>query len=214
MIRMNIKVMLQVVVSLFILLLISSCGTESTDQQTENEDEQSVERIEYPEVDENPIVTITMVNDEQIILELFPDVAPNTVANFIALIEDSFYDELIFHRIIADFMIQGGDPRGNGSGGPGYSIPGEFSSNGFENNLEHHRGILSMARSQHPDSAGSQFFIMVADSPHLDGDYAGFGQVIEGMEAVDAIVLSDELQLMKTVVVDTKGYEYPDPLKQ
>ena len=219
----KLKPILVVITSLLMLLIITSCGTESeneqiAEQQTQAEN-QPTEQTKYPDVEENPVVTITMENDEEIILELFPDIAPNTVANFISLIEDDFYDGVVFHRVIPDFMIQGGDPEGTGTGGPGYSIPGEFSSNGFENNLKHNRGVLSMARTNNPNSAGSQFFIMVAESPNLDEKYAGFGQVIEGMDVVDAIVSTErdqadkplEDQRMKTVVVDTKGYDYPDP---
>lgn len=136
---------------------------------------------------QNPIVTFTMENGDVMKAELYPDVAPNTVNNFISLVKKGFYDGLIFHRVIAGFMIQGGDPEGSGIGGPGYSIKGEFNYNGVENNLKHSRGVLSMARAQHPDSAGSQFFIMHADAPHLDGQYAAFGKVTEGIEVVDEI---------------------------
>ena len=136
---------------------------------------------------QNPIVTFTMENGDVMKAELYPDVAPNTVNNFISLVKKGFYDGLIFHRVIAGFMIQGGDPEGSGMGGPGYSIKGEFNYNGVENNLKHSRGVLSMARAQHPDSAGSQFFIMHADAPHLDGQYAAFGKVTEGMDVVDEI---------------------------
>jgi len=135
----------------------------------------------------NPIVTITMADGGVMKLELYPDVAPKTVENFVSLVQKNFYDGLIFHRVISGFMIQGGDPEGTGMGGPGYSIPGEFSSNGFENNLKHERGVISMARSMDPNSAGSQFFIMHKNSPHLDGAYAAFGKVIEGIEVVDNI---------------------------
>ena len=136
----------------------------------------------------NPIVTIEMENGGRIVAELYPDVAPNTVANFVSLVSSGFYDGLIFHRVIRGFMIQGGDPTGTGMGGPGYSIKGEFAQNGFrDNTLRHTRGVLSMARSMMPNSAGSQFFIMHADAPHLDGAYAAFGKVTEGMETVDAI---------------------------
>jgi peptidyl-prolyl cis-trans isomerase B (cyclophilin B) len=135
-----------------------------------------------------PIVTIEMSDGSKITAELYPDIAPKTVDNFISLIQKNFYDGLIFHRVIPDFMIQGGDPQGIGVGGPGYSIPGEFKSNGFKNDLKHTRGVLSMARSQNPNSAGSQFFIMVKDTPQLDGDYAAFGKVTNGMETVDKIV--------------------------
>ena len=136
---------------------------------------------------ENPVATIEMENGGAITVELYPDIAPNTAANFIELANSGFYDGVIFHRVIAGFMIQGGDPTGTGMGGPGYAIAGEFNSNGFENKLSHVRGVISMARAQDPDSAGSQFFIMHADYPALDGQYAAFGRVIEGIEAVDAI---------------------------
>lgn len=151
-------------------------------------------------------------------IELYPDIAPNTVRNFISLVEKDFYNGTIFHRVIPGFMIQGGDPDGTGMGGPGYGIKGEFSSNGFDNPLEHDKGVISMARSAKPDSAGSQFFIMVNKSPHLDGQYAAFGKVIEGMDEADRIVSVDrnysdrpnEDQVMKTVTVDTFGEEYPE----
>jgi len=136
----------------------------------------------------NPIATIEMENGDLIKAELYPEIAPNTVNNFLSLINKGFYDGLIFHRVIPGFMIQGGCPSGTGMGGPGYSIAGEFSSNGVTNNLKHNRGVLSMARAMNPNSAGSQFFIMVDDAPHLDGDYAAFGKVTEGMESVDKIV--------------------------
>ena len=170
----------------------------------------------------NPIVTITMENGDVMKAELYPDIAPNTVNNFISLVKKGFYDGLIFHRVIEGFMLQGGDPEGTGMGGPGYQIPGEFSSNGFENNLKHTPGVLSMARSMMPDSAGSQFFIMHKTSPHLDGEYAAFGKVIEGMDVVDKIATvstepgSDrpyENQVMKTVTVETFGVDYPEPEK-
>ncbi|MFW6269244.1 MAG: peptidylprolyl isomerase [Bacillota bacterium] len=169
----------------------------------------------------NPEVTIEMDTGKQIVVELYPEVAPNTVNNFVYLIEDGFYDGLIFHRVIEGFMIQGGDPEGTGTGGPGYSIKGEFSSNGFENDISHDRGVISMARSNHPDSAGSQFFIMHQDSPHLDGDYAAFGKVIEGIKVVDEIAAADtnyqdkpkEPQIMKKVTVETFGREFEEPEK-
>ncbi len=167
----------------------------------------------------NPIVTIEMENGDIMKLELYPEIAPNTVRNFISLASKGFYDGIIFHRVIPGFMIQGGDPQGVGMGGPGYSIKGEFRANGFANNLKHEKGVISMARSMHPDSAGSQFFIMVANSPHLDGQYAAFGKVTEGIEAADKIVavkrnhsdkpLSD--QRMKKVTVDTMGVAYDEP---
>ena len=136
-------------------------------------------------------VTITMESGGVITAELYPDIAPATVENFVDLVKKNFYDGLIFHRVIPNFMIQGGDPEGTGMGGPGYAIKGEFASNGYENNLKHERGVLSMARSQNPNSAGSQFFIMVSDSPHLDGQYASFGKVTSGMEVADEIVKTD-----------------------
>lgn len=167
----------------------------------------------------NPVVTFEMKNGDVIKAELYPEIAPNTVRNFISLVESGFYDGLIFHRVISGFMIQGGCPDGTGMGGPGYSIRGEFSGNGFENNLKHTAGVLSMARAQHPDSAGSQFFIMHQTSPHLDGQYAAFGKVIEGMEIVNKIAetrvdWSDrpvEPQVMAKVSVDTFGEFYDSP---
>ena len=170
---------------------------------------------------QNPIVTITMNGGDIIRLELYPDIAPISVNNFISLINKKFYDGLIFHRVIKGFMIQGGCPQGTGTGGPGYSIKGEFSQNGVENNLKHTEGVLSMARSMLPDSAGSQFFIMHKTSPHLDGGYAAFGKVIEGMEVVDKIANTRtdyndkplEPQIMETVTVDTFGETYPEPEK-
>lgn len=170
----------------------------------------------------NPIVTITMRDGGVMKAELYPEIAPNTVNNFISLIKKGFYDGLIFHRVIEGFMLQGGDPEGTGMGGPGYEIPGEFSSNGFENNLKHEPGVLSMARSMMPDSAGSQFFIMHRTSPHLDGEYAAFGKVIEGMDVVERIATvatesgTDrpyEDQVMEKVTVDTFGVDYPEPEK-
>lgn len=170
---------------------------------------------------QNPIVTFTMENGDVIKAELYPDIAPISVNNFVSLVSKGFYDGLIFHRVIRGFMIQGGDPEGTGCGGPGYSIKGEFAANGVENNLKHTEGVLSMARSMMPDSAGSQFFIMHKNSPHLDGSYAAFGKVIEGMEAVNKIAetatdYSDrplEDQVMKRVTVETFGVTYPEPEK-
>lgn len=167
----------------------------------------------------NPIVKINMESGEIIKVELYPEVAPNTVNNFISLINKNFYDGTIFHRVIEGFMIQGGDPDGTGMGGPGYGIKGEFSGNGFDNDLKHSRGVISMARSQNPDSAGSQFFIMHADSPHLDGQYAAFGKVIEGMEEVDRIASVKKNfrdkpkkdEVMEKVSVETFGEDYSDP---
>ncbi len=169
----------------------------------------------------NPIVTFTMKDGGIIKAELYPEIAPQSVYNFISLIQKGFYNGLIFHRVIRGFMIQGGDPEGTGMGGPGYSIKGEFTSNGFQNDLKHTAGVLSMARTMIPDSAGSQFFLIHKDSPHLDGSYAAFGKVIEGMEVVNAIAetptdFSDrplEDQVMETVTVETFGETYPEPEK-
>lgn len=170
---------------------------------------------------QNPIVTFEMEDGSVFKAELYPEIAPNTVNNFIDLVQHGFYDGLIFHRVIAGFMIQGGDPEGTGMGGPGYSIKGEFSQNGFVNNLTHTPGVLSMARSQLPNSAGSQFFVMHETSPHLDGSYAAFGKVIEGMEVVNTIATTEvdwndrplTEQKMKKVTVETFGTEYPEPVK-
>ncbi|MBO4831959.1 MAG: peptidylprolyl isomerase [Oscillospiraceae bacterium] len=169
----------------------------------------------------NPIVTITMADGKTMTAELYPEIAPNTVNNFISLVKKGFYDGLIFHRVISGFMIQGGCPNGNGMGGPGYTIPGEFEGNGFKNDLRHTRGALSMARAQHPDSAGSQFFIMHRDAPYLDGQYAAFGMLTDGFDVLDAIAgtrtdfmdrpLSQ--QKIASITVDTLGEEYPEPAK-
>lgn len=170
---------------------------------------------------QNPVVTFEMNSGDMIKAELYPEIAPNTVNNFISLVQKNFYDGLIFHRVIKGFMIQGGDPEGTGMGGPGYGIKGEFAENGFENNLKHSAGVLSMARSMMPDSAGSQFFIMHKDAPHLDGAYAAFGKVTEGMDTVNKIAETNtdysdrplEDQVIKKVTVDTFGVEYPEPEK-
>lgn len=169
----------------------------------------------------NPIVTIKMQDGEIMKAELYPEIAPNTVKNFISLINKGFYNGVIFHRVIPGFMIQGGDPDGNGTGGPGYSIKGEFTSNKFKNNLKHTEGVLSMARSSSPNSAGSQFFLMVADAPHLDGQYASFGKLVEGLDVAKKIVSVKrdfrdkpyEDQVMAEVTVDTFGVEYSEPEK-
>lgn len=195
------------IILILLILFVTACG----------KDEDVKKNDISPE--ENPIVTMTMESGDEILLELYPEVAPNTVKNFISLIEDNYYDGLIFHRVIPGFMIQGGDPDGNGMGGPGYGIKGEFYSNGFDNDLKHDRGVLSMARSQSPDSAGSQFFIMAEDSQQLNGDYAGFGKVLEGIEVVDDIVSVDRNdedkpdtdQQILTMTVDTKGFDYEEP---
>lgn len=169
----------------------------------------------------NPIVTILMEDGGEIQIELFAETAPNTVRNFVSLVSKGFYDGTVFHRVIPGFMIQGGDPDGRGTGGPGYTIKGEFSMNGFQNDLKHTRGVISMARAMHPDSAGSQFFLMVEDAPHLDGQYAAFGRVISGLEVCDKIVSvkrnwSDMPlvpQVMKTVTVETFGEHFDEPEK-
>lgn len=215
------KGMLYIIGTVLLAIVITGCGAESeskADEQDSGSSSKQDSEQATPE-GEKPIVTITMENDDQIKVELYPEIAPNTVANFISLAEKGFYDGLIFHRVIPGFMIQGGDPEGNGTGGPGYAIKGEFSSNDFKNDLKHERGVISMARSSDPDSAGSQFFIMVEDSPQLNGEYAAFGKVIEGMETADEIVAVErdaqdkplEEQKMKTVEVDTKGQDYAEP---
>jgi len=170
----------------------------------------------------NPVVTIEMENGKIMKAELYPEIAPNTVNNFVSLINKGYYDGVIFHRVISGFMIQGGDPMGTGTGGPGYSIKGEFNSNGFKNDLLHDRGVLYMARTMAPNSAGSQFFIMHETSPHLDGQYAAFGKLIEGYDVLDEIASSRvdwndkprQVQRMKKVSVDTFGEEYPEPIKE
>ena len=170
---------------------------------------------------QNPVVTIEMEDGSVMKAELYPEIAPNTVNNFISLIKKGFYDGVIFHRVIKGFMLQGGDPDGNGTGGPDYSIKGEFSSNGFKNDLKHEPGVLSMARTMMPNSAGSQFFIMHKTSPHLDGEYAAFGKVTEGMDVVEKIANTDtdfrdkplKDQKMVKVTVDTFGVDYPEPEK-
>ena len=169
----------------------------------------------------NPVVTITMTNGEVMRAELYPEIAPNTVNNFISLVQKGFYDGLIFHRVISGFMIQGGDPQGTGMGGPGYSIKGEFAMNGVRNDLKHTRGVLSMARSMMPNSAGSQFFIMHANAPHLDGQYAAFGKVVEGLDVVDKIASVRtgwqdkpvEEQKIQSMTVELFGETYPEPEK-
>ena len=187
--------------------------------ETENNAEQTADTEEE---NMNPVITIEMENGGIITAELYPEMAPNTVANFISLVSKGYYDGVIFHRVIPGFMIQGGDPEGTGRGGPGYAIKGEFASNGFtQNTLAHERGVLSMARTKIPDSAGSQFFIMVDTADYLDGEYAAFGKVTSGMDVVDKIVNAKRNQFdkpyqdqrMKTVTVDTKGVTYPEPEK-
>ncbi|WP_100374499.1 peptidylprolyl isomerase [Bacillus sp. FJAT-45037] len=175
-------------IAVFFMIIMTACGQG---EETEPETDTSVAEP----MEGTPVVTMEMENGEEVVMELYHEIAPKTVENFVSLVQDGFYDGLTFHRVIPGFMIQGGDPDGTGSGGPGYSIEGEFSSNGFENDLSHDRGVLSMARSQDPNSAGSQFFIMVDDTPYLDGDYAGFGKVREGMDVVDDIVSVETNQM-------------------
>ncbi|WP_028400213.1 peptidylprolyl isomerase [Ectobacillus panaciterrae] len=200
-------------VFLIFALILAGCGTNADKKGMETQDTKKMK------VEKNPIVTIVMENDQQIKLELYPEIAPNTVLNFISLVQKGFYDGLTFHRVIPGFMIQGGDPKGTGAGGPGYTIKGEFSSNHFKNNLKHETGVISMARTNDPDSAGSQFFIMVKKAPQLDGEYAAFGKVVEGMDTVNQIVNVkrdsqdkplDE-QKMKKVTVETFGVKYDKP---
>lgn len=211
-------------ISLLLITVLAACQLDTSDEEQDKKEAANSDEAESSKPEptgKTPIVTLTMENGEEIIIELYPDIAPNTVNNFISLVEDGFYDGLIFHRVIPGFMIQGGDPEGTGIGGPGYAIKGEFSSNGFENDLLHERGVLSMARSQEPDSAGSQFFIMTDDSSHLDGDYAGFGKVVEGMETVDEIVAVDrdkqdkpeEDQVIQSMTVELEGYVAKEPEK-
>ncbi|NEU27300.1 peptidylprolyl isomerase [Paenibacillus polymyxa] len=205
------------------LVLVAGCGTKATDVEAASRTSTTTPTAtkDKSKVVSHPIVTIVMNDGKKIKLELYPEVAPNTVNNFISLVQKGAYNGTIFHRVIPGFMIQGGDPQGNGTGGPGYSIKGEFKSNGFNNTLKHTRGVLSMARSADLDSAGSQFFIMVADADYLDGQYAAFGKVTSGMDVVDAIVNSKrdsndkpiKPATMKKVTVDTLGKKYPEPVK-
>ena len=205
--------------------LLIGCGNSSN--TTENNSSQSIanenENNNLAESTENlPIATIEVEGFGTIQAELYPEIAPNTVNNFIYLANSGFYDNLTFHRVIKDFMIQGGDPNGNGTGGPGYSIEGEFTSNGIANGLKHTEGVLSMARAQDPNSAGSQFFIMTKSASHLDGDYAAFGKVINGMDVVHEIEnvktgsndKPKEDVVIKSIKVDTKGVDYPEPEKK
>jgi len=196
-------------------------ASEEQAEDTENNDtEKDMTGLPDPNLD-HPLVTMSIADYGDLVIELYPEVAPNTVNNFISLVNSGYYDGLTFHRIINGFMIQGGDPDGTGGGGPGYAIAGEFLSNGFENNLKHAPGVLSMARTNNPDSAGSQFFIMHKSSPHLDGAYAGFGQVIEGLDLVDEIAqvktgLGDKPStpvVMEKVTVDLNGYVAEEPEK-
>lgn len=207
-------------------LTLVGCGSKPKEEEPQTSAGEETTSVDYSlketekkAEDKNPVATIEMEDGGIIKIELYPETAPNTVRNFISLANDNFYDGLIFHRVIKGFMIQGGDPIGNGTGGPDYSIYGEFSNNNFENNIVHERGVISMARSRDMNSAGSQFFIMHADAPHLDGDYAAFGKVIEGMDVVDAIANTKtdsndkpatDMKI-KTITVDTFGVKYNPP---
>lgn len=204
-----------IITLVFIVMIIGGCSS------SENEKSNKLDSKPKQTIKDNPVATIKMENNDVIKIELYPNIAPNTVSNFITLAESGFYNGVIFHRVIPGFMIQGGDPNGDGTGGPDYHIKGEFTSNGFENQLKHERGIISMARTQAPDTAGSQFFIMVADADSLDGEYAAFGKVTEGMDVVDNIVNAQrdqqdkplKEQKMKQITIDTFGIDYPQPEK-
>jgi len=206
-----------------ILLIISGCGNGNNEQQGQAEEVQySNDSLELLDASKHPEVTIEMSNGGVIKIELYPEIAPNTVSNFVSLAQEGFYDGLIFHRVIPGFMIQGGDPTGTGMGGPGYVIKGEFAKNRFDNPMVHARGVISMARSESMDSAGSQFFIMQADAPHLDTMYAAFGEVTEGMDVVDEIVSQErdrnnkplEPLAMKKVTVDLRDSELQELVKE
>ncbi|MBC2400607.1 peptidylprolyl isomerase [Clostridium saccharobutylicum] len=220
----NIKKYLNLVTVVVIMssLVLVGCGNKNTQSQgdsTSVTDESSDSKTGNENL---PVVTITVENYGVIQAELYPEIAPNTVNNFINLVKKGFYDNLTFHRIIKGFMIQGGDPKGDGTGGPGYSIEGEFTSNGFANSLKHTKGVLSMARTQDPNSAGSQFFIMTGDAPNLDGQYAAFGKVTSGLDVLEKIqsvkTKSNDAPIdkvvIKSITVDTKGVDYKEPKKK
>jgi peptidyl-prolyl cis-trans isomerase B (cyclophilin B) len=210
------KKIISLLMAIFLCLALTACTGSN-----KSSDSGSSKTVDYSN-DTNPVAEIVMSDGSVIKVELYPEAAPNTVNNFIYLANSGFYDGLTFHRIIPGFMIQGGDPKGDGTGGPGYSIAGEFKANGFENNLKHTRGVISMARAQSYDSAGSQFFIMVSDATSLDGQYAAFGKVTEGMEIVDKIVSAErgsndkpvEPIVMSKITIDLKGKTYSDPAKK
>lgn len=221
------RILSALLISIMATLILVGCNSSSktSDSGSDNTEDKKDEvylskETEKKSTEKNPIATIEIEDGGIIEVELYPEIAPNTVRNFIALSNDKFYNGLIFHRVMSGFMIQGGDPSGNGTGGPEYSIYGEFSNNGFENNLEHQRGVISMARAEDKNSAGSQFFIMHKDSPNLNNDYAAFGKVINGIEEVDKIAavktksdkpISDIK--IKSITVDTFGVNYSDPVK-
>jgi peptidyl-prolyl cis-trans isomerase B (cyclophilin B) len=210
------KKIISLIMAITLCLALTACTGSN-----KSSDSGSSKTVDYSN-DTNPVAEIAMSDGSVIKVELYPEAAPNTVNNFIYLANSGFYDGLTFHRIIPGFMIQGGDPKGDGTGGPGYSIAGEFKGNGFENNLKHTRGVISMARAQSYDSAGSQFFIMLADATSLDGQYAAFGKVTEGIEVVDKIVGAErdsndkplESIVMRKVTVDLKGKTYSEPVKK
>lgn len=211
------KKWLFITLSLVLVLLVAGCS-KSGGTKSQADEGTTTDPSLIIEGQKNPIVTIEMANGKKIKMELYPKVAPNTVNNFISLVESGFYNGVIFHRIVPDFVIQGGDPTGTGAYGPGYTIKGEFSSNGVTNPVKHTRGIVSMARTMEPDTAGSQFFIVLADANNLDGEYAAFGKVISGMDEVDRIAAVEtreekpvEAQRMKEVTVETFGVDYPEP---
>lgn len=220
----NIKKYLNLITVVVIMssLVLVGCGNKNTQSQgdsTSVTDESSDSKTGNENL---PVVTITVENYGVIQAELYPEIAPNTVNNFISLVKKGSYDNLTFHRIIKGFMIQGGDPKGDGTGGPGYSIEGEFTSNGFANSLKHTKGVLSMARTQDPNSAGSQFFIMTGDAPNLDGQYAAFGKVTSGLDVLEKIqsvkTNSNDAPIdkvvIKSITVDTKGVDYNEPKKK
>jgi peptidyl-prolyl cis-trans isomerase B (cyclophilin B) len=199
---------------MLLLIVMSGCGRPASNASSQTQ-------APAPPEGPNPVASIEMQDGQKIVIELYPEIAPNTVYNFISLANKGFYDGTIFHRVIPGFMIQGGDPEGRGTGGPGYAIKGEFTSNGHKNHLKHTRGVISMARGDNLDSAGSQFFIMLGDADHLDNAFASFGKVTEGMDVVDGIAAQQTGeankpvtdQVMKKVTVDTHGLEYPEPVK-
>lgn len=210
-----------VLLSLMLLALFLFAGCQENDEDDTAKKEKAEDATTYEETDKKPIVTITMEDGREITAELYPNIAQNTVNNFIELIENEFYDGVIFHRVIPGFMIQSGDPEGTGMGDPGYSIKGEFENNGVENDLKHEKGVLSMARREDPDSAGSQFFIMTGEAASLDGNYAAFGKVIDGMDVAEDISeverdsndMPKEDQVIEKITVDLEGYDAKAPEK-
>lgn len=225
----NVKKYIELILMTLIMtsLVLGGCGTSNSNaNKTEGSDtKSSSESVDDNSSEANkslPVATITLEGYGVVEAELYPEIAPNTVNNFIDLSNKGFYNNLKFHRVIKDFMIQGGDPKGDGTGGPGYSIEGEFTSNGFANSLKHTKGVLSMARAQNPNSAGSQFFIMTNEAPHLDGEYAAFGKVISGLDIIEKIgnIKTDSKDkpkediVIKSITVDTKGITYKEPKKK